>query len=136
MQMVFVDQFGRPHSEGTVLEVPSLVHHQGIVAYTTFGEQVIIHNSKKLGRAVVSKAEELNDGYPVIALRIPSTPEEGARIVRAAWADVQRGVRWAAFDNCQDFVSRAVTGQNGSKSRNFLAGAALVATLVFVIASA
>lgn len=128
----FVDQFGVLFPEGTVLEVVSLERHQGVVAYTAMAQQVIIHNSKKLGRAVISWPNDLSDGkHEVIVNRTPLSPSEGGRIVQSANADVQRGVRWTPFDNCQDLVSRATTGKNGSPTRNILLGGALVLGILF-----
>lgn len=120
---MFVDQFGNLLPEGTTLQVPSLVDHTGFVAYTQAGQQVMLHNSKKRRRAAMTTPEEFNDGnLPVVTVRFPQTPEEGALIVQRAWQDVQSGRRWTWFDNCQDFVSRALTGQNGSPTRNLLVG--------------
>jgi hypothetical protein len=38
---------------------------------------------------------------------------------------VARGIKWTVADNCQDLVSRAVTGKNGSKTRDAVAVAGL-----------
>ncbi len=48
---MFVDEYRRPLPGGTALRVVGPADHEGIVAYTQFGEQVMLHNSKKLGRA-------------------------------------------------------------------------------------
>jgi hypothetical protein len=132
--MYFTDQVGNPLPAGAKVRVPSLFNHTGIIAYTDVGQQVVLHNSKKRGHAAVTAPEELNNGnLPVVVDWLPQTPEEGARTVQRALEDVQRGVRWSWFDNCQDFVSRALKGQNGSPRRDyiFLTGLCVLG-LVFV----
>jgi len=133
--MFFMDESGRPLPEGTVLRDPE-THHTGLIAYDQIGRQIALHLSKRLGRAVASPPEEMNDGIrPMVVDRYPQTPEEGSRAVQHAWAEVQRGVRWTWFNNCQDFVSRAYKGQSGSPTRDLIFGGLCVVGLLFAVAN-
>lgn len=73
------------------MRVPSYYNHTGFVAYTQIGEQVMLHNSKKLGRAAMTTPKEFSSGLPVVVDRLPQNMEEAVRIVQYAWEDVQRG---------------------------------------------
>jgi hypothetical protein len=126
----FADEYGRPWPAGTILRVPSLTNHTGAVGYhPSTGLQVMLQNSKRYGRKVATRPEEFNEGRPYEVVSVPSTPEEGARIVQRAWSEVHTGGAWSWLDNCQDFTSRAVTGKSGSPTRDFLV---IVAVLVGV----
>jgi hypothetical protein len=129
-QFVYRDQQGRLLAEGTVIEDrTSFALHQGIIAYQSDGQQIVLQNSKRFGQAVATFSIEFNGGLQAWIVRVPKTPAEGAAVVQRAWSEVQRGVKWTGLDNCQDFVSRAYTGQNGSKTRNVLLIGAAAALL-------
>src|ERR1700688_1410527 len=101
--MMFTDQFGNLPPQGTVVRVPSLANHTGLIAYNEFSQQVVLHNSKARGRAAVTTPEEFNNKTLPIVFEQPfPSPSQGALAVQRACADVQRGVRWTLFDNCQD----------------------------------
>jgi hypothetical protein len=130
--MMMVDQRGRPLPKGTAIDLMPYSPHAGVVGYTEVGQQVIAHNSKRHGRAVITLPEDFNEGgrIPVRATSLPKTPGDADRIWQSAVNDVSRGVRWLPGDNCQDLVSRALTGHNGSPTRNALiALAALIVIL-------
>jgi hypothetical protein len=92
--------------------------HTGIIGYLPTGEQVVAHNSKQRGQCVVTWPQEFNDIWiPFEVLAHPLTHEHGERIWQNGLVDVRAGVRWYPSDNCQDFVSRAYTGRNGSPTR-------------------
>lgn len=110
---------------GSVLEMqatigPVSVRHPGILGYTSLGQPMVAHNSKRHGRPVVEPLAEFAEGQtpqltPQLAYR-PSSAEEGEAIIRSANADLQRGQAWTPWNNCEHFVSRAVTGKNHSPS--------------------
>jgi len=117
----FVDANGTLLPEGTVIDLMPHSPHAGIIGYTGTGQQTVAHNSKKDRRGVISSPEYFNDGHiPVRAIRLPRTPDEGHQIWQNAVNDVGRGVRWTFDDNCRDFVNRAVSGRNGSSTRDAL----------------
>lgn len=117
--MCFTDANGVPYQVGTVVDLMPYSPHAGIIGYNAAGDQVVAHNSKKDGRAVVSSPEGFNDGHiPVRPIDLPLTTEDGERRWQNAVRDVRRGVRWLPLDNCRDFVSRAVTGSDGSPTRD------------------
>ena len=126
--MTFVDEFNRPLLGGTALKDPCTLH-EGIVAYNRFsGEQVMLHKSRRIGRPALTEPSVFADGKcKLVRTRTPQSAAEGEAIVQRAWAEVQRGgTLWTAFDNCEDFVSRAYTGQGGSTTRTLLAGVAVL----------
>lgn len=130
---MFVDQNGNPLPSGTVLRVPALYDHEGIVGYDAAGQQVMLHNSKRRGRAALTGPDEFNEGHPIVVVRGPQNPQQANRVVQKAWEDVQRQRPWSWFDNCQDFVSRAYDDQSGSMTRNFVVGGLIVAGLLFSV---
>lgn len=114
--MRITDPYGNLLPHGTVVAAGI---HTGIVGYLPTGEQVAIHNSKQHRKAVLTWPEELNDGIvPIKITRLPLDKMDGMRVWNNALNDVRRGVRWTIGDNCEDLVSRATTGQNGSPTRN------------------
>jgi len=132
---MFFDQSGKPLPGGTALRVPALDYHEGIVAYdSATGAQVMLHNSKKRGCVALTTPDEFCEGHPVMIVRGPRNSEQATLVVQQAWQDVQSGRRWTAFDNCQDFVSRAYDGRNGSVIRTFIIGTLLFAGLAFSLA--
>ena len=121
--------------DGTALEVmlpygPFEVAHQGILQRAWNGQLLIHENSKKHGRALTTTFEDFSEGRQVKVIHIPQTPEEGLAITQRARYDVARGILWTVGDNCQDFVSRAVTGKGGSRTRD---GIALLGLLGLII---
>jgi hypothetical protein len=111
--------------DGTALEVMLpvgllQVPHQGVLQRAWNGEPLVHQNSKRHGRAVTTTFWEFSNGGTVTVVHIPRTAEESSRITESARTDVARGILWTVGDNCQDFVSRAVTGRNGSKTRDGL----------------
>jgi len=119
--MTFVDELNRPLPGGTVLKDPCTLH-EGIVAYMRFtGQQVMIHKSPNIGRPAITPPSDFSVGKcKLVRTRAPESAAEGEAIVLRAWSEVQRGTPWTVFDNCEDFVSRAYTGQSGSVTRNFV----------------
>jgi hypothetical protein len=95
---------------------------------------VLLEKSKTQKRPTVTSPEEYR-GISFIISRFPTSPEHGLRIVQHAYAEIQAAAPWTAFDNCQDFVSRAYEGRNGSQTRNFVFGALAVLGLVGVAAA-
>ncbi|MBI3664324.1 MAG: hypothetical protein HY234_14910 [Acidobacteria bacterium] len=104
--------------------------HSGIIERTWKGP-VVHQNSKKLGRAVTTSFEEFTEGNPAQVTYIPQSAAEGSLIVRRALNDVARGIPWTVVDNCEDLVSRAVTGRNGSPTRKALVGVGLFGLALF-----
>jgi hypothetical protein len=117
----FADEYGTLLPAGAVIDLMPHSPHAGIIGYTGAGQQVVAHNSKKDGKGVISSPEYFNDGHiPVRVARLPRSPDEGHQIWQNAVNDVRRGVRWMFDDNCRDFVNRAVSGRNGSSTRDAL----------------
>lgn len=121
--MFFVDEFNRPLPGGAALKNPCTLH-EGIVAYNRYnGQQVMLHKSPSIGRAAMTDPSVFADGKcQLVRTRVPESPAHAEAIVQRAWAEVQRSATWTLFDNCEDFVSRAYTGQGGSATRNFSLG--------------
>jgi hypothetical protein len=130
----FCDANNCPLAQGTAIKFPSLVRHEAIIDYAWNGQQVLLEKSKKQKSPTVTSPEEYRN-IPFIISRIPASPEHGLRIVQHAYAEIQAAAPWTAFDNCQDFVSRAYTGRDGSETRNFVFGALAVLGLVGVAAA-
>ena len=128
--MTFVDEFNRPLAGGTVLKNPCTLH-EGIVAYERFtGQQVMIHKSPRIGRPAITPPSEFTDGKcKLVRTRAPQTAAEGEAVLLRAWAEVQRGTPWTVFDNCEDFVSKAYTGQRGSATRCLIVGLVVLAAV-------
>ena len=119
--MIFLDEHNRLLPGGTALKDPCTLH-EGIVAYKRFtGEQVMIHKSRSIGQAAVTLPSYFSDGKcKLVRTRTPQSLAEGEAVVQKAYAESQRATPWTPFDNCEDFVSRAYTGQSGSATRNFV----------------
>jgi hypothetical protein len=129
--MVITDEFGNLLPHGAAIDLMPHSPHAGIVGYLETGQQVVAHNSKQHGRAVVTLPEDFNDGgIPIRLVSRPRTSAEANRIWQSAVNDVSREVRWLPSDNCQDLVSRALTGRNGSPTRNALMGVAVVIAIL------
>jgi hypothetical protein len=127
----FADQNGNPWPRGTVLEVPTLFDHQGIVDYDPWtGQQIMLHNSKKRRCAAVTRPPDFSEGRDYLAVFVPQDCEQGSLIVQEARREVELGVAWTVFDNCQDFVSRVLRGKNGSKTRDFIVGVGLALAIL------
>jgi hypothetical protein len=130
--MVITDSNENLLPHGTVVDLKPLNPHTGIVGYLPTGQQAVIHNSKKHGKAVLTLPEELNDGkLPIRIVRLPLNAMDGMRIWNNAIGDVQRRVSWTVGDNCEDLVSRATTGQSGSPTRNAVVLFGLAALLLW-----
>ena len=120
IRTILTAEYEQPLPTGTVLDLQPYSPHTVIVGYNEWGQQVVGHNSKLQGRAVISWPEEFNDlgRIPFRVVRYPLSLQEGGRIWQSVLRDVERGVRWLPEDNCQDLVSRAVTGHDGSPTRD------------------
>lgn len=121
--------------DGTALEVMLpysmfLVPHQGILQREWTGRIMILENSKKHGRALATTFEDFSEGHPVKIVHIPETIGESLAIIGRARNDIARGVVWTVVDNCQDFVSRALTGKSGSRTRDGLVLLALFGLVI------
>jgi len=127
---VYRDQFGFPLAGGTAIEDrTTLVRHQGIIAYCNWN-QVIIENSFRHRQAVVIPSIEFNGGKTAWIIRQPNDQWHGEQIVQRANADVVAGVKWTLLNNCQDLVTRAYEGKNGSKTRDVVMLGGLAAALI------
>jgi hypothetical protein len=115
--------------QGTVVEFPTQFFHQAIIAYTHWGQQVLLEKTLLHGKPTVTSTEDYR-GVRYRVARYPNSSEHGVRIIRHALAEIETGKRWTIFDNCQDFVSRAYDGKNGSKTRDFCVLGAAVLGLV------
>jgi hypothetical protein len=134
---ILVDEHGQQPPTGTVIGLHGSPH-VGIIGYDEWGQQCTAHNSKERRRGVVTLPEEFNDfgRFTVHVIQYPVSVEHGERIWQNALADVGRGVRWFPHDNCQDFVSRAVTDHNGSPSRDAVIGIGLLVAAACVAGAA
>jgi hypothetical protein len=121
--MAFADEYGNLLPKGTAIDLQPFSPHSGVIGYTATGEQVVGHNSKQHGRAVITWPHDFNDGHiPVRIVAFPKSSQHADQIWRSVLSDVARGVPWRGGDNCQDLVSRAYTGQNGSATRDGIFG--------------
>ena len=129
-QFVYRDQSGFPLAGGTAIEDrTTLIHHQALIAYR-YGEQVVIENSFRHRQAVVIPSIQFNGGKIAWPVRTPNDQRHGEQIVQRAYADVVAEVKWTVLNNCQDLVTRAYEGKNGSNTRNIvLGGLAAVAVI-------
>jgi hypothetical protein len=117
--MTFVDEFNRPLPAGTALKDRCTLH-EGLVAYSPNGQQVMLHKPL-LKRPVITPPSEFADGKcQLVRTRVPQSLAEAQAVLQRAVAEIQRGTPWTVFDNCEDFVSRAYTGQSGSATRNLV----------------
>ena len=106
--------------------------HYGVKQRTSVGGAMIHHNSKRIGKASTTDLQGFSGGSPVFVHSIPQTIREGWVRAERARADVERGIQWTVVDNCEDFISRAVTGHDGSPTRSVFVGAGLLAVLIFI----
>jgi hypothetical protein len=112
---------------GSVLQMQARVGffsvpHPGVLDYTNLGEAVVIHNSKRHGRVVVTSVAEFAEGQQPVLVRPPSSPGEGFWILQRAYADVERHTPWLPWDNCQNLVNRAVSGEDRSETWGAVVG--------------
>ena len=128
----FVDANRNMLPQGYAIKFPSLYDHEAVIAYAWNGEQVLLEKSKKHRRPTITNPEEYR-GVPFVLSRIPTSPAHGLRIVQHAYAEIEAGAPWTLFDNCQDFVSRAYKGQNGSPTRDFVFGLCALGFLFAVV---
>lgn len=133
--MTFVDECNRPLAAGTVLK-EAITLHEGIVGYTPTGQQVMLHSSPRIGGPAITEPRDFADGkLRLHRTRVPKSPVDAQVVLQRAIADVQRGAPWTVFDNCEDFVSRAYTGRNGSSTRSLAVGILAVACFCAVVSS-
>ena len=111
-----------------------LVTHYGVIERDSNGAVLIHHNSKRHGGAVTTDLQGFVDGSPVFVHSVPQTEGEGWLRAQRARADVECGIVWTVGNNCEDLVSRALTGRDGSPTRNAALGLGLVG-LFFLFAS-
>jgi hypothetical protein len=131
---VLTDEYGSLLPTGTVADLHPRSPHTVVIGYDASGQQIIGHNSKEHGESVLSWPEVFTDGgrIPFRVVRYPLSPVEGEKIWQSVLNDVRRGVRWLPGDNCQDLATRAVTGHNGSPTRDALVGLTLVGALLWL----
>jgi len=129
----FHDEHGNPLPKGTAIEFPSYYHHEAIIDFDCYGQQVLLEKSKRMGKPTITDpATYLNIKAQVS--RRPATVAHAFQITTRARAEIAAGKPWTIWDNCQDFVSRAYEGKSGSKGRNFVTGAAAVLGLAAILA--
>jgi hypothetical protein len=119
------DEFGVPLPESAIIDFWPDSPHAAIIGYIN-GQQVIAHNSKDEMRCVLSWPEDVRKGMRFRMVAYPLSDAHAREIWQRALADIQSGVRWDGLDNCQDFVTRAYTGQNGSPGRDAILGVAAI----------
>src|SRR5260370_9371486 len=117
--MFFTDEYERPLPTGPTVMLWPYSPHVGCIGYPPSGQQVVGHNSKTHGKVVVTLPEIFNEGLPLQYL-YPLSIEDGERVWQNIVDEAARGVRWAAFNNCQDLLSRANTGHDGRRSWQLL----------------
>ena len=104
----------------------SLYAHVGIVSDGIAGGMpAVISSSKVLGHVVKETWEQFAGASPV---RYAGYPGGLPRHVVVARAEAQLGRRWALFDNCEHFVTRAhgIKPQSGQLRTAIAAGIALL----------
>lgn len=95
---------------------------------------MIHHNSKRIGHAATTDLNGFSDGKLVFVDYVPKTLGEGWAIAERASADAVRGIPWTVDNNCEDMKSRALTGRDGSPTRNALVGLGVLG-LAFIVLS-
>src|SRR6185437_11371057 len=125
--------------DGTSLETTAFYSgvpfsHYGIVQRAWSGGVLIHHNSKKYGGAVTTNFFEFTDGQNLARVdSIPETLGEGWVRAERARNDVALGIRWTVDNNCEDMKSRALTGHNGSPTRNAFVGIGVLGLGLFFL---
>jgi hypothetical protein len=107
--------------------------HYGILQRALNGRILIHHNSKKIGHAATTDIQGFADGNLVFVDVIPPSMGTGWERAERARADVQRGIPWTVDNNCEDMKSRALTGKNGSPTRDALVGMGLFGLAFFIL---
>lgn len=128
----FGDANGLPLAAGTAIKFPTYYNHEAIIAYTHGYRQVLLEKSKKHKVPRIGNPEEYR-GLPYVISRVPSSPAHAMAILQHACAEIDAGKPWTIFDNCQDFVSRAYSGKNGSETRNLAYGVATAVGIIIAI---
>jgi len=119
--------------DGTVLRTTAyrwglaFVAHYGVVQRAPNGQVVIDHNSKKIGHAATTDFHEFAGLSPVYVDSVPLTPRDSRLRSARTRADVERRIPWTVFNNCEDMKSRALTGHDGSPTREVFMGLGLFA---------
>jgi hypothetical protein len=111
----FCDTNNCPLAQGTAIKFPSLVQHEAIIDYAWNGEAVLLEKSKQHRTPRAASTEEYRN-VPFVISRVPSSPAHGLRIVQHAYAEIQAGAPWTAFDNCQDFGTESICGVGDQKT--------------------
>lgn len=119
----FLDQSGKPWPRATVILPEPFPQHWGMLDYLRTGEQIVLHKSKRLGQAVVTWPYEYMDRPERYRVFVPRSGQQADEWLNRAYAGVETGEPWLPFDDCQDFISRAVTGRDGSPTRDGILGA-------------
>ena len=120
---IFFDQNGKPWPRATVVLPEPFPQHWGMLDYLPTGEQIVLHKSKKLGQAVVTWPHEYMDRPGRYRVLVPRTDQQADEWLNRAYAGVEAGELWLPFDDCQDFISRAISGHDGSPTRDGIVGA-------------
>jgi hypothetical protein len=107
--------------------------HYGILQRAPNGQVLIHHNSKKIGHAATTDIQGFADDNLVFVDVIPLSLGTGWERAERARADVQRGIPWTIDNNCEDMKSRALTGRNGSPTRDALIGMGLFGLAFFIL---
>ena len=118
----FTDQRGKPWPRGTIIVLEPFPQHCGFLDYTPIGEQILLHKAKKEGRPVITGPKGFMDSPVRYRVRVPQSDQQADEWLNHAYAEIEAGVPWMLFDECQDFVSRAVTGHAGSPTRDGILG--------------
>ena len=118
----FTDRHGKPWPRGTIIMLEPFPQHCGFLDYTSIGEQILLHKSKREGRAVITGPEGFMDRPARYRVRVPASDQQADEWLRYAYAGIEAGSPWMLFDECQDFVSRAVSGRAGSPTRDGILG--------------
>jgi hypothetical protein len=114
----FFDQNGKPWPRASVVLPEAFPQHWGMLDYLPTGEQIVLHKSKKLGQAVVTWPHEYMDRPGRYRVLVPRSDQQADEWLNGAYIGVEIGELWLPFDDCQDFISRAVTGHDGSPTRD------------------
>ena len=124
--------------DGTVLKTTAYwsglpFTHYGIIQREWNGQIWIHHNSKRIGHAATTDLQGFSDGNLVFIDSVPRNPGEGWLRAERARADVERGILWTVGNNCEDMRSRAVSGRDGSPTRDAFVGLGLFGLGLFVL---
>jgi hypothetical protein len=116
------------YPDGTIIEttVFGVIPHPGLLDHAADGTPIVYHNSKEHGESVATSLGEFAGDGVIRLVSAPANPEQSWVRLSSARHDVALRVPWSPDNNCQDSISRANTGHDGSPTRDALVAVGVV----------